>query len=147
MEYCGAGSVSDIIRLRNKTVSFFKNCITRIKIKLGIKTRSHNESQSSETRSWLMPRGISVPWPLREWARAVALIICPFICGVIISRSKCILKYGHLVSFLKITVLYKAKLCAASSPYLFHLTVLSAGHLVHVWFGNRHRIVLLPLSN
>lgn len=23
MEYCGAGSVSDIIRLRNKTVSFF----------------------------------------------------------------------------------------------------------------------------
>lgn len=24
MEYCGAGSVSDIIRLRNKTVSIFK---------------------------------------------------------------------------------------------------------------------------
>lgn len=23
MEYCGAGSVSDIIRLRNKTVSFY----------------------------------------------------------------------------------------------------------------------------
>lgn len=32
MEYCGAGSVSDIIRLRNKTVSFFQECITLIEI-------------------------------------------------------------------------------------------------------------------
>lgn len=34
MEYCGAGSVSDIIRLRNKTVSFLQKCVTFINIKL-----------------------------------------------------------------------------------------------------------------
>lgn len=70
MEYCGAGSVSDIIRLRNKTVSFFEKCITLTKIKLWITTRSQNKSQSYEARSWLML------WFFRKQAHAVALISC-----------------------------------------------------------------------
>lgn len=147
MEYCGAGSVSDIIRLRNKTVSLLKKCITLIKIKLWIKTGSQNKSQSFETGSWLMPRGVSVPWFPRKQGRAVALIICcPFLCGVIISQRKWILKYEDPVNFLKITALYKAKLCAFF-PLPLPPQSLSAGHLVPVWFENRHRIVLISFSN
>lgn len=98
MEYCGAGSVSDIIRLRNKTVScFFKYIYSSLQNQL-VKLELQDKILADANR----PICALAP---RKQAHAVADCLCAFLRGVVTSRSKCILKYKDLGNFLKITPL------------------------------------------
>lgn len=112
MEYCGAGSVSDIIRLRNKTVSFLQNCVTFTNIKLWIKIRSLNKREMRQGFVWCQEMYFGL-----DCAVALAMYVFIFPWCVIVSSKKCIIKCEGPVSFMKITAVWKAKLYD-----FFHLT-------------------------
>lgn len=125
MEYCGPVSVLNIIKMWNKIMIFEKICLTLIKsdYKLRLEATIKVEARRQDL-GWCWEFCLCLDSSGKKLKELLSL--CSFICEVIISTSKHILKYEGVVSFFENYWF----LCntEASSSYTFHLT---AGQLLH----------------